>query len=481
MSKELLQKLYTACDPEEPANKSNYVNCNKARGGGFLTERFLRHLEKMTVTNSSAESACTFLFSGHVGCGKSSELRQLEYTLLSESVEGKRFYPVVVNFLEYMDDYDFGIADLLLTIVTELASVFREKLGIELKDNYFEKRLAEAGNFLKSEIDADHLEIGLFGFKTKLQRMKIVGAQTRADVRAALNPHVTTMAEEINTVFAEARGHLRRHKPDDGGPSYDDFVLILDDLEKVQGFEGKERGIPSHRELFLENSPRLKKLKAHVIYTVPLELIRFDGAQLEQKYVNAPFVLPMVKIEERNGNKFIEGYLALHQLLGSRVGGLSMLASLFHQDALEFLIKYSGGHVRNLLRFIREASAHARVAPITLENAEEAIGPTVRLYSTSIPDSHWEKLARLEFSKSHRIDSGDADFSLMLKNLNILEYINGGQHTPFKGQQPWYIVNPIVRELDPFISAIENLRQQSLAPASVPVIQTPALVPVNNP
>jgi hypothetical protein len=479
MSKELLQQLYNACDPQEPADKSNYVDCGEARGGGVLAERFLRHLEN--ATSGKNEIPCAFLCSGHVGCGKSSELLRLAHSILKNPVGGKRFYPVVINFLEYMDDYDFGISDLLLTVVTELADVFREKLGIELKDGYFQKRLAEAGSFLKSDIDADHLEVGLFGFKTRLQRMKTVGAKTRRDIRTALDPHVTTMAEEINTVFSEARNLLRRHKPIDGGEPFEDFVLILDDLEKVQGFESKERGIVSHRELFLENAPRLNKLRAHIIFTVPLELIRFDGAQLEQKYIVSPFVLPMVKVEERNGHQFVKGRLAIQRLLEKRVGGATELNQVFEPDALEFLVKYSGGHVRNLLRFIREACTYADGAPITLKNAQKALGPTIRLYSTSIPDTHWEKLARLDLSEKKKIDSGDADFTLMLRNLNILEYVNGGDDDPFAEEEPWYAVNPIVRELQSFKAAVEKLRGETQTPAVLPVTQTIPLVPVNNP
>lgn len=459
MTRELLQNLYNACDPEEPADKSNYVDCGEARGGGVLGERFLRHLEN--ATSGSNAAPCTFLCSGHNGCGKSSELRRLEHSLLKTSVGGRWFYPVVINFLDYMDDYDFGMADLLLTVVTELASVFREKLGIELKDDFFARRMAEAGALLRSELDSDQPELALFESKTKLRRMKIAGAKLRREVRNTLDPHVTTMAEEINTVFAEARTALRQHQPEDGGEPYDDFVLIFDDLEKIQGFEGKERGIASQRELFLENAPRLKKLRAHIITTVPLELVRFDAAQLEQKYIKAPFVLPMVKIEERDGSQFVKGRLAVQRLLEKRVGGGDILNQMFDPIALEFLIKYSGGHIRNLLRFIREACTYPDAAPITLKHARKALAPTIRLTSATIPDSFREKLARLELSESGKIDGGDPDFTLMLRNLNVLEYIDGGDENPFAEEEPWYAVNPIICELPSFKTAVDTLMKET--------------------
>lgn len=462
MTQELLQNLYNACNPEEPADKSNYVDCREARGGGVLGRQFLRHLENVALENRDTFRA--FLCSGHVGCGKSSELRRLEHSLLRNPVGGGHFYPVVINFLEYIDDYDFGISDFLLTVVAELAAVFREKLGIELKDRYFEQRMAEAGQFLQSEREADEAGGGLFEFKIRLRRMKVAGGRLRREVRSALDPHVTTMTEEINTVFAEARAALRGYRGENG-ERFDDFILILDDLEKVQGFEGKERGIVSHRELFLENAPRLNRLRAHVIYTVPLELIRLDGAQLGQKYFTAPFVLPMVKIEERDGEQFVRGRLAIQRLLEKRAGGPDALNQLFDPDALEFLVKYSGGHIRNLLRFIREACTYAEDGPIRLKDAKKALGPTIRLYSTSIPDAHWEKLARLQLSTTRKFDNGDPDFTLMLRNLNVLEYIDGGDADPFAEEEPWYAVNPIVRELQSFKAAVDTLMKEALVSA----------------
>jgi hypothetical protein len=46
----------------------------------------------------------------------------------------------------------------------------------------------------------------------------------------------------------------------------------------------------------------------------------------------------------------------------------------------------------------------------------------------------------------------------MLENLNVLEYVNGGEeNNPFEPIEPWYAVNPIVRELQKFKSAIKTL------------------------
>jgi len=136
------------------------------------------------------------------------------------------------------------------------------------------------------------------------------------------------------------------------------------------------------------------------------------------------------------------------------------LTDVFADDALDFLLTYSGGHVRNLMAFVQNACAYADGLPIPLEAAHRAIRQTVRMYSTSIPESHWEKLAVLDQSTDQKIPGGDDDYLVMLENLSVLEYINGeeGGHDAFAGEEPWYAVNPIVRELQKFKAAKSKLQ-----------------------
>ena len=53
--------------------------------------------------------------------------------------------------------FDVALVDILLAIVMELAANLREKLRIELKDNYFIKRFDEIKQYFLSDIDANAL------------------------------------------------------------------------------------------------------------------------------------------------------------------------------------------------------------------------------------------------------------------------------------------------------------------------------------
>ncbi|MFL6216046.1 MAG: hypothetical protein ACJ74J_19340 [Blastocatellia bacterium] len=447
---EALKKIYNACDPYKPATDEYYCDCATARGESALVQRFLRHL------NLSQVPLC-FLFSGHIGCGKSSELGQL-WEALENPVEGcARYFAILLDASDYLDDFDASTTDILLAIMTELAAELRNRLGIELKDSYFAKRLNEIKEFFLSDVEINEGELPLFGAKLKIQRLK-KDPEARKKVRARLEPRLSTLLEEMNLAFDEARLKIKTHQVPEGERPYSDLVLIIDNLEKIRKIEGKSEGLDSQRELFLERYTQLTGMSAHVIYTVPLRLVRSaNGPPLEQRYGPA-LVLPMIKIFERDPHQpFEAGLSGLRSLLQKRLGGIP-LQDAFTDAALDFLLTYSGGHARNLLTFVQNACAYTDGIPIPLAAVQRAIQQAARTYSTAIPDHHWEKLARLDLSADNQIPNGDNDYLVMLENLSVLEYLDGGDD-PFAVAGPWYAVNPIVRQLPKFKAAARTLQQ----------------------
>ena len=448
---DILKHIYNACDPYKPATAQYYVDCSAARGNSSaLTQEFQRNLEL-------ADDYLCFLFSGHVGCGKSSELAELARSLRTSQPPHKRYFPVLIDLSDYLDDYDVSPTDIRLAIVSELAAALRDVVGVELKDNYFHKRFEDIKRFFFSDREMSEGELNLGFIKTKLQRLKADPA-ARQNVRKALQPHLSTMKEEMNTVFDEARLKIKQMKITPGEQAYTDIVLILDNLERIRKIEGIDEGEASLRELFVERYAQFTGMRAHVIYTMPLRLVRSpDGPQLQQRY-GPLFVLPMVKVIERGTRAHYEkGVMFLRELLEKRVEGADLEES-FTPGALDFLLTYSGGHMRNLMIFIQSACTYAQSVPIPLQAAHRAVGQAVSTYSTSIPNIFWPKLIQLERSPDQQITVGDPDYLLMLETLSILEYVNGGEENdPFAPVEPWYAVNPIVRELQKFKSAIKAL------------------------
>lgn len=457
-----LKHIYNSCDPYMPATAEYYYDCVEARGGSALAHEFQRHL-------TLAKDHLYFLFSGHIGCGKSSELEELKRSLQSAVPPHSCYFPILLNASEYLDDYDTTPTDILLAIVTELADTLRREAGIELRDSYFTKRLNEVKEYFLSDVEINEGELSLGFAKAKIQRLK-KDPTARLKVRSVLEPKMSTLLDEINLTFDEARLALKQHKVGAEQRSCADIVIIVDNLEKIRRIANMEEGLVSQRELFLERHIQLAGMNAHFIYTVPLRLVRSaDGPQLHQRY-GPSLVLPMIKTIERGTRAPCQaGLSSLRELLRKRLGNLT-LTGAFDAEALDFLLTYSGGHVRNLMTFVQNACTYADEIPIPLAAAQKAIQQTVRNYSTAIPEHHWKKLAALDRSPDQKILNGDNDYLVMLENLSVLEYINGGDNDPFAEAEPWYAVNPIVRELQKFKAAAkefqaEDQKQRSQAAA----------------
>ncbi len=428
---ELLKKTYNACDPRPPASEAYYLDCGIARGSGDLTEEFIREIR-------NANDWLCFLFSGHLGCGKSSELVQLARALERGQSLGRCYLPVVVDVNDYLDDYDVAATDILLAIVTQLAATLRTQ-GKELKKSWLIQRAREAADVLFSDVNIDNVE--LYNAKVKLLKSD---PSARQKVREALKPMLGGIVDEVNTVFDDARTQLKRLQP-----GYQDFVVIVDNLEKIQRVGKKEVGLDSQLELFIENSRHLTGLNAHLVYTVPLPVARRAAGQLQSIY-GPLHVLPMVKVEERGTHHLYNaGHNCLRDILQKRLGNVSV-KDFFVSDALNLLLKYSGGHVRGFMANVQRTVSYANNTPIPLEAVHKALQQPIRNASVGFSKRQWGLLSDLEASDDQQIDYADPDYLQLLENLSIFEYINGsGAANIVLSNRPWYAVNPILRELLP--------------------------------
>lgn len=90
---DVLKKIYDACDPYLPASADYYYDCSEARGETALAQAVQNHL-------ALANGHTCFLLSGHIGCGKSSELARLERTLTEAQPPQNCYFPVLTELLQ---------------------------------------------------------------------------------------------------------------------------------------------------------------------------------------------------------------------------------------------------------------------------------------------------------------------------------------------------------------------------------------------
>ena len=220
----------------------------------------------------------------------------------------------------------------------------------------------------------------------------------------------------------------------------------------------------SHKALFIEGFDDLISLNASAVYTAPLSLIRSAGSMLSTLYTRDPYVLPMVKTEQRTNNHlpYGPGREKLTQLLQKRMPPGVALANVISDDGLSELLYYSGGHIRSLLRFMREAALQAnKILPISVKAAQKAIKGNVGVLAGGLNGTDYELLAQLEFGDSQEWDNSGERHKELLEQSYVYEYVNGGDEDFLNEAAQWYAVNPIVRGLNPFKRALERLKTPS--------------------
>lgn len=497
---DILSELYNNLDTELRADEKFYVDCTDVRGGDELAQKLC---DDLSHTNGFMH----VLFSGNIGCGKSSELRHFATAMNSKILTfgRKRFFPVVIDTAEYLDRSDVDITDILLAIISETADALRLLGNITFRPSLVERVLTVVRQFVPASIEAkigSAKALGVEGaaaeLKISLQRLQ-KDPTVRQKVRAALANETLTFYEEINIAFHETRVALKSHSVADGEGAFFDFVIILDNLEKVDRFEKNEEGAKSHRALFIEKASQFQSLKAHLILTVPLALVRAEGKRLGQLYTDEPLILPNIKTEYR-GEKhvaYLPGRERLKDILQARMPEGVLVDNIFDAEALAFITDNCGGHVRNFLRSARESISYARyTSPVTKNAAHRSIGRQVRIFADVMRPDDWNLVAELELSELQTWNSHDPAKARLLEQTVVLEYLNGSMPSEddvfavtdddedyiYKEKIAWYGVNPIVRKMPAFALALaqtKELREKAKAKELLELSPTDAPIEIS--
>jgi hypothetical protein len=111
-----LQTFFRATNPgktlaiENPEDRKYYIDFSSVRGGKIIEEL------KDNIAGPLADETTCVLFTGHIGCGKSTELLRLKAEL-----EQAGFHVVYFESSEDLEMADVDIADVLLAIARRVS------------------------------------------------------------------------------------------------------------------------------------------------------------------------------------------------------------------------------------------------------------------------------------------------------------------------------------------------------------------------
>ncbi len=390
-------------------------------------------------------------FTGHRGCGKSTELLRLEDDLAG------RF--TTLHFFATEDEIfaDYDYSELFLDLVNELLRKFQEeKVPLD-------ERLAEDISTWFAEVTLDDVEsvkkdielnteadskakLGVFwlsiGLLTKL-RSTIAGSnERRREIRQKLQRDPRELIYRFNLLLDNAHTALKKA----GKPA--NLLIVVDNLDRLVPMVAQTL-------FFDRGGDLLKEPRAHIIYTVPI------ATALAPRNIGTVFgknfILPMIKVRTRKGSPFKDGVNALFEVVKKRID----LDAVFASDkVVRKLAASSGGSIRDLMRLIGYASLAAsalRKETIDDESAKRAMHKMrIDYESLLVPAGSYMPL----MPRIHRTKTDGAPVETTLDPKKVEDFrvffnqlLTNGSVLAYNGEELWYDVHPIIQDSRAFREA----------------------------
>ncbi len=402
------------------------TDLSAVRGGNVLTE-----IEN-SIRDALRGAYQTVLFSGHIGSGKTTELRWLQSGLM-KTKEDRCFHVLWIDAQQYLDLNTVQLPEFLLSIFSAL--VEDPILGLNINTFPSAKKLWKSvRSWLKSvgvELEAE-IPVGVAKLKLKLKNE--FGFQHSSS--QALQKEITEILLTLSDVLREARSLLNKQ-------GVEDLVIIVDNLEKIllttfNPPQGTARN--SHDLFFIEQLPVVQQLQAHLVLTVPISM-HFNHNRLRQVFLNPIVeVLPMVPVHHQGkpDEPHLNGLNCLRKLLAQRVD----LDVLFADEkAIFHAISLSGGVIRDLFSILLGAVSFKPELKLTLGDIDGSVRSQVSSYERMLGGkSYLPSLHHVASTGGFPVGFPDEDKRQLLYNLVVLEY-NG---------VTWYDVHPLARRTQAF-------------------------------
>lgn len=356
-----------------------------------------------------------FFFSGHRGCGKSTELLHL---INNEEIQ-KKYWPINFSIRDETDIIDIDFRDVLLAIGGRLFREYRKKGG-ELPDQLLKELDGWRGNVekkistvLEGRVSSYELGASIDAFFANAGlKMKLEPA-TRVELRQIVETDITGLIAIINHIAAAIYSKERRIP-----------LILIDDMDKPD--------LDKARAIFHDRREIMMQPNCAIVYTVSSALFyskEFDAIRDQALFLPNINLHPPCDLT-RN---FSQGYSTLARFISLR-----MDLELIEMCALEQAVTYSGGVFRELARIIRTSIGRARrrkADRIEMEDVEWA--------ATEIRNEYRRILDREDIKLLKKVrDNNHLEYSErlrpLLQLLALLEY---------RDEENWCDVHPVLRKM----------------------------------
>ncbi|MGB7002229.1 MAG: hypothetical protein WBE22_09540 [Halobacteriota archaeon] len=353
-----------------------------------------------------------YFFSGHRGCGKSTELNRLA---AAEEINNK-FFIVKYSVKDVCDVNNLNYVDVLFSMGAQLYIQYIGA-GKELEPELI-KELESWGRSIELELEKTKsagvsVKGWISAFFLSIQAKIKSESTTRKIIREQIEPKLSELIDKINLIIADIEGKEQKN-----------VLVIIDDLDKPS--------LEQAKAIFYNNYTAITQPACHIVYTVPISIFFVPEFTAIRE---TRFFLPNVKLHTKNdrNSRYEPGYELMRTFVYRR-----MKEELIKPEALDLAIKMSGGVFREGARIMQIAADSAiekernRILKEDVESAEREIRSD---FKRILKSKDYDTLN--EISKSNEI-RGIEKIGHLLHNLSVLEYEN---------EENWCDIHPTLEEL----------------------------------
>lgn len=374
-----------------------------------------------------------FLLLGHRGCGKSTELNRMSERLIADGYKVR-----TITCSADLDLFNIVYSDLfilmgeaLMQMAEEVGSPVGKDVLYAVADFWtegtetvtFQKAggiSAESGAAAETPGILERILKVFVRIKTDLK----YNEETRKEYRKKITIHSSEWIKLLNQV---AEGIMR--KTEGKMP-----IIIFEDLDKLNPEDAWK--------VFYNYAAILSGMSFPIIYTFPVGLSYDTRFSAMESYFETR-TLPMIKIETIEGDSFQQGIDVIREIVARRAR-----LDLFEEGVLDFLIRYTGGSLRDLFHAINSAAKRTERRRNSINSKDDS---QERVSAVSMDDAE-RALSELETSLTRRIEKKDYEFLLNIYNGNkeliedkamLLKMLQASVVLEYNGKR-WHNVHPLI-------------------------------------
>jgi hypothetical protein len=419
---ESLIALYRALDwqhelnPDNPADQRLYAPGLHSQGG-------LSPVDELRANIEMAVRPGTWLFTGHRGVGKSTELLRMAHELRSTG----RYYAVVADMEKRLNLAEpIKIESLLVGLAAAFADQVDHDFGANRANGHYAGRLWEW--LTKTEINLTKLDLKLgdAGFTAQLRE----NPSFRAEVQAALESSRGTWFEQVKQFIKETTADVRLQRGE-----ATQVIIVLDSLERLRvSGNNAQSCYEAIVQTFDGNGQYLKLDGVHVVYSVP-PFLPFLVPRIGTYFGVEVCKLPHVKVFNtpdlsQGAQAVTPNAVGIDGMVGIIAKRFPKVEQLIPKAQLQRMALASSGSVRDLFRLVKSVCAKAQVTkPVFPLQDESLVQLAEQVLRDEMPmaDDDLKRLARVRVSHGVALDSMDNlhKVARLFDSGVVLAYRNG--------------------------------------------------------